>query len=89
MPEKQIKSSLGELHQALEQADQVDPELRELLLQVDGDIHKLLDSPTRDAAHAATLQDRIEALSADFAAKHPHTERFFQELIAALGRLGI
>ena len=87
MPEKQIKSSLGELHQALEQADEVDPELRELLLQVDDDIHKLLSSP--DPGGAATLQGRIEALSADFAAKHPHTERFFQELIAALGRLGI
>ena len=87
MPEKQIKLSLSELHQALEQADEVDPELRELLLQVDGDIHKLLNAPA--PGEAATLQGRIEALSADFAAKHPHTERFFQELIAALGRLGI
>ena len=89
MPEKQIKSSLSELHQSLEQAEQVDPELRELLLQVDADIHKLLADDARDPAHAATLQGRIEALGADFAAKHPHTERFFQELIAALGRLGI
>ena len=87
MPEKQIKLSLSELHQALEQADEVDPELRELLLQVDGDIHKLLNAPA--PGEAATLQGRIEALSADFAAMHPHTERFFQELIAALGRLGI
>ena len=88
MPEKQIKSSLSELHQALEQADQVDPELRELLLQVDDDIHKLLEAPAAPD-EAATLLGRVEELGADFAAKHPHTERFFQELIAALGRLGI
>ena len=89
MPDKQIKSSLSELHQSLEQAEEVDPELRDLLLQVDADIHKLLAEDAHDPAHAATLQGRIEALSADFAAKHPHTERFFQELVAALGRLGI
>jgi hypothetical protein len=89
MPEEQIKTTLSELRDTLEHADTVDPELRELLLQVDADIQKLLASPTRDAAHAETLNERIEELSAGFAAKHPHTESFFQELIAALGRLGI
>jgi hypothetical protein len=89
MPEHEIKTTLSELHRSLEQAEAVDPELRELLVQVDTDIHKLLAAPAHDAHHAKTLLERIEELSARFAAKHPQTESFFQELIAALGRLGI
>ncbi len=89
MPEEQIKTSLSELHKALAATDQVDPDLRELLVQVDEDIDKLLRADAHDPEHAASLLGRIEALNADFAAKHPHTERFFQELIAALGHLGI
>ena len=35
------------------------------------------------------LMQRVEELGADFAARHPQLERFFQELVAVLGRLGI
>ena len=88
MPEK-VKKALSELHDALEGVDSVDPAMRELLQQVDGDIHSLLEAQTPAAEETSALMLRIEKLGADFAARHPHTERFFQELIGTLGRLGI
>jgi hypothetical protein len=88
MPER-IKATLAELHQELENVDSVDPALLELLKQVDGDIHELLESQSPAAEETSALMLRIEELGASFAAKHPATERFFQELISTLGRLGI
>ena len=69
--------------------DSVDPAMLELLQKVDGDIHSLLESQTREEEETSALMLRIEELGAEFAARHPHTERFFQELISTLGRLGI
>ncbi len=88
MPDK-VKAALSELHEALEEVDSVDPAMLELLRQVDGDIHSLLEAQAPEAAETSALMQRIEELGADFAARHPHTERFFQELIGTLGRLGI
>ncbi len=88
MPDK-IKASLSELHQELEKVDSVDPAMLELLQKVDGDIHTLLESQTPEEEEAGDLMERLEELGAKFAAEHPTTERFFQELISTLGRLGI
>ena len=38
---EQVKTALAELHQALENVDEVDPAMLELLQSVDGDIHTL------------------------------------------------
>ena len=89
MSKDQIQSKLAELHSELETLENVDGELRELLRTVDGDIHALLDAEQHDAEVASELMERVEAVGADFAARHPHLERFFQELVAVLGRLGI
>ena len=88
MPDK-VKEALSELHDALEGVDSVDPALLDLLKQVDGDIHSLLEAQAPVAEETSALMLRIEELGADLAARHPHTERFFQELISTLGRLGI
>ena len=88
MPETKVKQALSELHEALEDVDSVDPAMLDLLKKVDGDIHSLLESqPAEEETSALML--RIEELGADFAARHPQTERFFQELVSTLGRLGI
>ena len=88
MPDK-VKAALSELHKALEEVDSVDPAMRDLLTQVDGDIHSLLEAAAPEAEQTSALMLRIEELGAEFAARHPQTERFFQELISTLGRLGI
>lgn len=84
-----IKSTLAQLHAELDQADPADDDLRRLLLEVDSEIHELLEQGTEDKVEVGGLTDRLEALAADFAARHPTTERFFQELVSALGRMGI
>jgi ABC-type transporter Mla subunit MlaD len=89
MPETRVKTALSELHQALEDVDSVDPDLRDLLQQVDGDIHALLETQSPADEDTSDLMAKIEELGAEFAARHPHTERFFQELVSTLGRLGI
>ncbi len=89
MPGSEIKATLTELHQALEEVDSVDPAMLDLLKQVAGDIHALLETQSPAEGEASALLIRVEKLGANFAARHPHTERFFQELITTLGRLGI
>ena len=88
MPDK-VKQALSELHEALGDVESVDPAMLDLLKQVDGDIHNLLEAQAPAEAETSALMQRIEELGADFAARHPQTERFFQELVATLGRLGI
>lgn len=89
MPETKIKNALSELHHALEDVDSVDPAMLELLRKVDGDIHALLEAQSPAEEETSDLMLRVEELGAEFAARHPHTERFFQELVSTLGRLGI
>jgi len=86
MPEEQIKRTLAELQEELATVENLDPSLKALLEQVDSDIHQLLNA---DAPEPGELTARLEALGARFAAQHPATERFFQELVATLGRIGI
>ena len=88
MPER-VKATLAELHEELKTVENLDPALFDLLKQVDGDIHELLESQAPAKEETSALMLRVEELGATFAAKHPTTERFFQELISTLGRLGI
>lgn len=89
MNNRDIKQTLVELHSELEKTPQLDDDLRTLLMEVDGEIHSLLAAEAQGEHEINTLRDRLEALAADFAAKHPNTEIFFREVIAALGRMGI
>jgi signal transduction histidine kinase len=89
MSDRDIKTTLTELHDELEKTPQLDEDLRELLREVDGDIHALLAAGEPHGTEAQGLRERVEALAADFAAAHPSTEVFFRELVNALGRMGI
>lgn len=89
MTSRDIKTTLAELHEELEKTPQLDEDLREMLMEVDGDIHALLSSDEAEEEDVQGLHDRLEALAADFAARHPNTEVFFREVINALGRMGI
>lgn len=89
MQKSDIRDRLAELHRALEDIEQLDPSLIELLREVDEDIHEVLEKSPDEEHEVGRLKERVEELGADFAARYPHTERFFQELVATLGRLGI
>ena len=89
MPEKDIKNTLRQLHEALEETDSPDDDLKALLKQVDEDIHELLGNPERADSHGDLLKEQIDEITAAFAARYPQTERLFREIVAALGRMGI
>lgn len=89
MSSEDIKNRLTELHAELEKTPKLDADLRELLKEVDGDIHALLASDEPAEAEVQGLRERLEVLAADFDAQHPNTNIFFRELIHALGRMGI
>ncbi|HEX7037387.1 MAG TPA: DUF4404 family protein [Pseudomonadales bacterium] len=89
MSNEDIKRRLSELHAELESTPELDADLRTLLEEVDEDIHSLLARDDPGEAEVHSLRARLEALAADFDAKHPHTNIFFRELIDALGRMGI
>ncbi len=89
MPRESIKATLTKLHEELAGVEDPDPALKELLREVDEDIHALIgeEAPEDDALSQAV--EKLEALETRFAARYPQTEKFFQELVATLGRLGI
>jgi hypothetical protein len=89
MTNRDIKQTLIELHRELETTEEVDEDLRALLREVDDDIHELLAGAQHSPGVIDGLRGRLEALAADFAGQHPNTERFFREVIHALGRMGI
>jgi hypothetical protein len=87
MTDDDIKATLARLHAELEQAPPLDQDLRELLREVDADIHALLHDAGPGVADG--VRARLERLATDLAARHPTTERILRELIDALGRMGI
>jgi len=89
MSTEKIKSTIRDLHQRLEDAGPVDGELRELLAQLDQDLHRLLAARAEMASEEAGLQERLESLAADFDSRHPQFSSMLRELGAALSRVGI
>ena len=89
MKTNQIKDTLRRLHADLDARNVVDPELRELLADLDADIHKLLERGEDSAPDSASLVERLESIETEFATEHPTIERFARELIDALGKMGI
>jgi hypothetical protein len=89
MPGSDIKQTLARLHAELENTSDVDEDLKTLLRDVDADIHSLLKDDTHRPDDVHGITERLEEMAAGFAAQHPHTERFFREVIEALGRMGI
>ncbi len=90
MNKEQLKSTIQGLHEHLESAENVDPELRDMLVTLDGDIHHLMTAESApQAEHARGVMDRAESLAARFAADHPHAEALLREIVAALAKMGV
>lgn len=91
MPHQALKNALKSLHGELSHAGPVDEELRDLLVQLDGDIQRVLVATEEQAPDTSTygLAERVQELSARFAARHPKLEPALRELGDALSRIGI
>jgi len=86
-----LKASLKNLHANLAATGPVDEELRELLLQLDGDIKQLLEQRAVPEGESETygLAERTQEISAKFAAQHPQLEPALRELGNILSSMGI
>ena len=88
-----LKTSLKTLHATLAGTGTVDEELRDLLLQLDGDIKLLLErgdsAPAPGATSTYGLAERTQEISAKFAARHPQLEPALRELGNILSSMGI
>ena len=86
MKKKNLNELLAELNDALEKLDEIDPETRALVKDLDEDINRLLESGEEDFDG---VTDKARAVEARFAAEHPGAMGFLREIIDALSRVGI
>ena len=86
MSDKNLNELLSELNQALENIDEIDPETRKLVKDLDEDINRLLESGEDDIDGVV---DRAQAIETKFALEYPVAERFLREIIDALSKVGI
>lgn len=91
-----VQKHLSNLHADLASTGEVDPELKDLLHRLDGDINALLERRMAESAGAPApvstsygLAERTQELSAKFAVKHPHLEPALRELGNMLSSMGI
>ncbi|MDH3621488.1 MAG: DUF4404 family protein [Gammaproteobacteria bacterium] len=84
MGKDRIKELLAQLQEEIRSTD-VDDELRQLINDLDKDIHGVIENDEDMSA----LIDRAKEMEAGFATRHPAAERFMREVIDALVRMGI
>lgn len=89
MSTEQLKETLKNLHESINNTDQVDAELSDLLSILSDDIQHLLSKERPDEDELSHLGDRTVALSAKFAAQNPRLELGLRELGDILARMGI
>lgn len=86
MSDKNLNELLTELNDALEKIEEIDPETRALVKDLDEDINRLLESGEDDFD---SVVERAQSIQTHFALEHPVAERFVREIIDALSRVGI
>ena len=86
MTEKNLHELLTELNRELESIDEIDPETRALVKDLDEDINRLLEDGDDDYDNVV---DRAKSIETRFAVDHPVAERFLREIVEALSRVGI
>jgi len=87
MEEKDLTSLLNQLRAELKNTKTVDEQGRELLRDLEADIHNLLKSPDDDSDDSVLerLQDSIDY----FEATHPRLTTALSQLLNALNNAGI
>ena len=83
---KDIRKFLAQLNKELRRSEDFDIEARQILEDIHKDVDQIEESgrPQIDA-----ILERIKALEAKFASKHPNFERALRELTDALAKMGI
>jgi hypothetical protein len=85
----ELKDRLASLHAELARTRSVDdPELRQRLIELLGDITRLLGKPAT-AGERHSLTEQLDALAVHFEAEHPALGNAIRQVVDALGKAGI
>jgi hypothetical protein len=96
-----LRDQLSQLHAELGNVQHVDPQSKQLLVEVLKDIQRLLEQQRADAASPtvpfqpgpapanASLPDRLEKIAVQFEADHPTLAASSRRLIDLLGKAGL
>jgi len=85
----QLKDQLAALHAELDRTRSVDdPELRQQLIVLLGDITRLLGKPTTAGEHNSLIE-QLDALAVRFEADHPALGTAIRQVVDALAKAGI
>lgn len=88
MESKQLRDLLNRLQDALEQTEDLDPETRALVAELDQDINRLLDPEDPDNETEGIIE-AAQSVQTRFAVDHPVADRFLREIIDTLAKVGI
>jgi hypothetical protein len=85
----ELKDRLASLHAELGRTRSVDdPELRQRLIELLGDITRLLGKPTTAGEHDSLIE-QLDALAVRFEADHPALGSAIRQVVDALAKAGI
>ncbi len=85
----QLKDQLAALHAELARTRSVeDPELRTRLIELLGDITRLLGKPATAGEHDSLIE-QLDALAVRFEADHPALGAAIRQVVDALAKAGI
>lgn len=85
----ELKDRLAGLHAELGRTRAVDdPELRQRLIELLGDITRLLGKPA-SAGEQHSLVEQLDALAVQFEAEHPALGSAIRQVVDALAKAGI
>ena len=85
----ELKDRLAALHAELARTRSVDdPQVRQRLIELLGDITRLLGKPTSAGEHDSLIE-QLDALAVRFEADHPSLGNAIRQVVDALGKAGI
>lgn len=84
-----LRRQIEALHTQLTQVDSVDPQSRTLLIELLGDITRLLEKSGPGPAEDHNLAERLDELAVHFEAEHPSLGAALRRVVDALGKAGI
>jgi ABC-type transporter Mla subunit MlaD len=88
MKEQKLHELLSNLHDVLEKTDEVDPDTRKLVSDLDEEINRLLETGSSGEEFDSVI-DQAKAVETRFAVDHPVAESFLRQIIDTLARIGI
>jgi hypothetical protein len=86
----ELRERLASLHTELARTGAVDPQVRELLITLLGDITRLLGPAlTTNVEEQRSLTQRLDELAVEFEAEHPALGAALRQVLDTLAKAGV